>query len=210
MARNVLTVPQGENVKVFRQCSMVSVPLESLTPADWLITMSAYEGVMHKIGPADLRIARVTGVDFVKRTVEYFDRCASESPTPTGSAEIKHGKIGEEGDTFNPDTSRRFQPTPSKAGTKPVHVLEAKEFISANTLAASVLEAQEDGGISRQSIDRHERAIRDLLRVHRFDVLGWLVSEGVDVPPSAWRCAEHPSVGQQCPDRPRPVAPPAS
>lgn len=209
MGTRTMRYGPNEDLTVFREGKLIATKLHFVRGTDWVPLEWISESRQELYHPMTIALGKVIKIDTLAGTLTFAADASGHVIAPAGaSAEIKHGKL--EDSPFNPDTSRRFQPTPIKPAATPIHVLEAKEFIQANTLAASVIEAQEDGGISRQSIDRHERAIRDLLRTHRFDVLAWLTSLGVDVPLAAWHGDEHPPVGQQYPDRPRPVAPPAS
>ena len=201
MGTRTMRYGPNEDLTVFREGKLIATKLHFVRGTDWVPLEWISESRQELYHPMTIVLGKVIKIDTLAGTLTFAADASGHVIAPAGaSAEIKHGKL--EDSPFNPDTSRRFQPTPIKRTATPIEVLEAKEFIQANALAASVLEAQEDGGISQASIDRHERAIRDLLRVHRFDVLGWLVAQGVEVPPSAWRCAEHKTVGQQYPDRP--------
>ena len=90
-------------------------------------------------------------------------------------------------------------------------MLELKEFCYARTLIGEVDGLQNDAElIGATDLLRLIRNLRDLLRCHRFDVLIWLMIQGVDLPPNVIADETHPAVGDQCPDRSPTATPPAS
>lgn len=50
------------------------------------------------------------------------------------------------------------------------------------------------------------KSIREILRLHRFVVINWLLMSGVSVPAGLLADETHPQVGDQLPDAPSPVA----
>ena len=92
-------------------------------------------------------------------------------------------------------------------------MLELKEFCYARTLVAEFDTLQNKTNyqlVSEADLLRLIRNLRDLLRCHRFDVLSWLMLQGVDLPTNVFADETHPAVGEQSPDRSPTVAPPAS
>lgn len=80
-----------------------------------------------------------------------------------------------------------------------VRLLELKEFCYASSLPLP--------SENKRVLVNH---VRDVLRCHRFDVLAWLMQNGVQIPADLLSDNTHPQVGNQSPDRPTTVAPPAS
>jgi hypothetical protein len=79
--------------------------------------------------------------------------------------------------------------------TKPnVSLLELKELCYARTMAK---EFDSSAAIRADHLIRHTRNLRELLRCHRFDVLSWLMLQGVDLPQCVIADEAHPAVGDQ-------------
>lgn len=88
-----------------------------------------------------------------------------------------------------------------------VAMLELKEFCYSATLMEEV---NHRVSVRQDTLIRWRKNMRDLLRCHRFDVLAWLMQQGVQIPEALLSDRTHPQVGDQSPDRPATVAPPAS
>lgn len=95
----------------------------------------------------------------------------------------------------------------TKVKTPAVQMLELKEFCYAATL---IEEVDHGTSVHQSLLARWRKNLRDLLLCHRFDVLAWLMQQGVQIPAELIADCAHPTPGNQSPDRAAPVAPPAS
>jgi len=76
--------------------------------------------------------------------------------------------------------------------------MEVSEFLMSNTQAMKV--AGESGRVNRLEEGPLLIDMRQILRLHRFTVMSWLMQNGVSIPAELLSDQTHREVGQQLPD----------
>lgn len=80
--------------------------------------------------------------------------------------------------------------------------MEVQEYLFSDTLA-NLAQTQSANCAINDGERRHlTNESRSMLRLHRFNVMSWLMTNGVKIPVDLLADQNHPQVGSQYPDRP--------